>query len=348
MKRDDHHLVVQEKTLNKQGDGVSWIRGPLLGRGTYGRVHKATLRRIDKHVSFPFEMAVKSAEISVSGTLSVEKEIMNNLKGCPYIIQCFGDETTMGYDGDLAYNILLEYASGGSLSERIKKSSGGKGLSEREVKAYTRSILRGLKHIHDMGYVHCDLKPSNILLVKNDIVGEFRAKIGDFGLAKKRESSLSYPRGTTMYLSPEAVIDGVQEGPSDVWALGCTVLEMLTGQRPWKGEEDLIRTSIMSENELPPEINSKEISEDARDFVMRCLERKVTRRWTVESLLRHTFLDDLGNDDVREPDHSESTIVIGDSEDEFDCDRLLLDDSFSSWSSSGNAFGRADTLCHFL
>ncbi|GFP93565.1 mitogen-activated protein kinase kinase kinase 3 [Phtheirospermum japonicum] len=193
IKRNYDH-VAQDKIVNEHGDGVSWIRGPLLGRGTFGRVHKASLRI--KHQSkykscFPCEMAVKSAEVSVAGTLLVEREIMSNLKVCPYVIQCFGEETTMGYNGDLAYNILLEYGSGGSLADRIRKS-GGNGLSEQEVKKHTRSILRGLKHINGMGYVHCDLKPGNILLVPNDTGKggnidsiEFRAKIGDFGLGQE-------------------------------------------------------------------------------------------------------------------------------------------------------------------
>ncbi|KAM7461354.1 hypothetical protein LguiA_029475 [Lonicera macranthoides] len=78
-------------------------------------------------------------------------------------IRCFGEETTICENGEMAYNLLLEYGSGETLADLIKKSN-GKGLPESKVKCYNRSILKVLYHIHGCGYVHCDLKPDNILL----------------------------------------------------------------------------------------------------------------------------------------------------------------------------------------
>ncbi|KAK6147857.1 hypothetical protein DH2020_018769 [Rehmannia glutinosa] len=286
----------EKKGVNEYGDGFSWIRGPMLGKGAFGRVYLATLKnRISKYSCLPPVMAVKSAEVSVSSTLQKEMEIMRNLNMCPYVINCFGEETTMGENGVMTYNLLLEYGSGGTLADRIKKS----GLPELEVRAHTRSILRGLNHVHGIGYVHCDLKPHNILLVPNSGRGgktEFRAKIGDFGLAKrvkqsrKRKLEEPYWRGTHMYLSPEAVIDSVQEAPSDVWAVGCIVLEMLTGKPAWDGEKagDIL-AKIGAANELPKIPN--DISKEARDFLKRCFVRKSMYRFTCEMLLNHPFVE---------------------------------------------------------
>ena len=64
----------------------------------------------------------------------------------------------------MVYNLLLEYASGGTLSDLIKKS-GRVCLHESDIKRYTKSMLKELSHVHDCGYVHCDLKPENVLLV---------------------------------------------------------------------------------------------------------------------------------------------------------------------------------------
>ncbi|GFP90021.1 mitogen-activated protein kinase kinase kinase anp1 [Phtheirospermum japonicum] len=149
-------IVFQQKAVNvnEYGDGVAWIRGPILGRGSFGSVYKATLK--NQYHFLPSEFAVKSADVSVSSSLRHEKESMSHLKGCPYVIQCFGEETTIGDDGVTGYNLLLEYGSGGTLADRIKKLQR---LPEGEVRAHTRSILRGLSHIHGLGYVHCDLKP---------------------------------------------------------------------------------------------------------------------------------------------------------------------------------------------
>ncbi|KAF2322384.1 hypothetical protein GH714_013152 [Hevea brasiliensis] len=89
----------------------------------------------------------------------------------------------MSKDGKMLYNLLLEYASGGTLAD-LKKRSGGYGLPESDVKRYTRPILKGINYIHSHDYVHCDLKPDNVLLVPSGD-GDFVPNIGDFGLPKK-------------------------------------------------------------------------------------------------------------------------------------------------------------------
>ncbi|KAF2311901.1 hypothetical protein GH714_027250 [Hevea brasiliensis] len=108
----------------------------------------------------------------------------------------------------------------------------GDGL-QHLVGRYTRSILQGIAYIHSHGYVHCDLKPENVLLMSSENA-EFVPKIGDFGLAKKIEKSkkrklFSCLGGTTSYMAPKTVVDHIQVPPSDIWALGCIVFEMFTG-----------------------------------------------------------------------------------------------------------------------
>ncbi|KAL9156527.1 hypothetical protein ABFS82_09G082900 [Erythranthe guttata] len=312
--------------VSEYGDGAAWFRGSIIGKGGFGSVYLATLKNpTSKYSCFPPLMAVKSAEVSASGSIQKEKEVLTNLKGCPYLIKCFGEETTIGSNGVMAYNLLLEYGSGGTLSDRIEKSGGG-GLAECEARVYTRSILRGLNHIHGNGYVHCDLKPENILLVPNSGAG-IRAKIGDFGLAKRERNSKKskilepYWRGTPMYLSPEAVVDKVQESPSDIWALGCIVLYMLTGNLPWEGKksEEIIR-KIGTRGRLPKIPN--ELSKEAKDFLKGCFVRRSVFRHTSEMLLHHPFVEVLENGDAVE----ESV------EFEFNCDVYSDEDSFSSWS----------------
>ncbi|KAL3631827.1 hypothetical protein CASFOL_024811 [Castilleja foliolosa] len=253
--------------VSEYGDGASWVRGRILGKGRFGSVFRATLKNPTSQ-QLPAVMAVKSSINSYSSTLRHEKQIMNCLKGSSYIIQCYGAEITVGFVP--VYNLLLEYGSGGTLSDRIYESCR---LSEDEVKEYTRSLLRGLYDIHSHGYVHCDLKPGNILLVPGKDF--FTAKIGDFGLSKKgnknKRRGCSW-RGTHMYLSPESVKGYEQEAASDIWALGCVVLEMLTKKRPWKGTKEEILKRIVEGIELP-EIPDW-ISEDAREFVMLNLFRE--------------------------------------------------------------------------
>ncbi|KAI3777713.1 hypothetical protein L1987_47515 [Smallanthus sonchifolius] len=205
------------------GDDVSWFRGAMIGKGSFGCVFVANLKNLKSRYSlYPPIMAVKSADVSASCSIQKEKEVMDNIHSCRNIIKCFGEEVMTGERGQMVYNLLLEYGSDGNLADLIKK---GKGLPELDVRRYARSIPRGLSHIHKRGYVHCDLKPQNVMLVANyeGRNGDFVAKIGDFGLAKrvkqmKKDSYGSCWRGTPMYLSPEVVIDGVQEQPANIWA----------------------------------------------------------------------------------------------------------------------------------
>ncbi|XP_015068181.1 mitogen-activated protein kinase kinase kinase 17-like [Solanum pennellii] len=315
---------------NEFGDGVAWYRGAMVGKGSFGCVYLATLKNPKLNYSyFPPVMAVKSAEVSVSGSIQKEKEVLNNIKGCPYIIRCYGDETTTGQNGAMVYNLLLEYGSGGTLAERINKS----GLSEFEVRNHTRSMLRGLLCIHTNGYVHCDMKPENVLLVPNSSKGstEFKVKIGDLGLAKRENQSKKrrlepYWRGTPMYLSPEAVADNVQDCPADIWALGCIVLEMLTGKPPWDRDDDMDAEDVLKKigggKELPKIPGN--LSKDAKDFLKGCFVRNPRYRWTAEMLLNHAFVDGLVEDEGVEPplevediDIVDSILLVTESDDEF-------------------------------
>ncbi|GAV72373.1 Pkinase domain-containing protein [Cephalotus follicularis] len=275
-------------------------------------------------------MAVKSAEFSVSSTLQQERQVLNNVQGCPYILRCYGEETTTSKDGDMVYNVLLEYASGGTLAHLINNG----GLQETHVKRYTRSLLIGLQHIHACGYVHCDIKPENILLVpsKNGDHNKFVAKIGDFGLAKRSELSKRhkfdpYLRGTSMYMAPESVTgDRVQEPPSDIWALGCVVLQMLTGKRAWETINSDDFMSRISDKYVLPKIPS-DVSKEGREFLKGCFVKNPMLRLTAEMLLNLPFVQDLNEMDELLEDVPDDALKINfsfalyngddDDEDEF-------------------------------
>ena len=170
------------------------------------------------HNHLPPVVAVKSADITRSTSLSMEKDLLHKFKSCPCILRCFGDQITTD-NGRNLYNIVLEYAPGGSLADKIHS---GKGLPEDIVSHHAKSITTALVHIHKLGYVHCDVKPHNVLLV-----GE-HTKLADFGSCKKIGEAVQGFRGTVLY----AISRLDHSAAADVWALGCTVLNMLTGRAP--------------------------------------------------------------------------------------------------------------------
>ena len=196
-------LAMERKPLEKEN---------FLGRGRHGRVYSASS---SNHTSQ--RLAVKSAFASHSCLLAKEKRVLDELQHCPEIIHCYGDDNAME-DGVETYILFLEYAPGGSLADLIRDSGGA--LPESDVRLYTRMIVKGLCHIHEKGYVHCDIKPSNILVFPTEGGGN-KVKIADFGLSKRvgEERALQLPQfsGTPAYMSPESVVYGEDEPPLDVW-----------------------------------------------------------------------------------------------------------------------------------
>ncbi|XP_020963620.1 protein kinase 2-like [Arachis ipaensis] len=134
-----------------------------------------------------------------------------------------------------------------------------KPLPETEVSVYARMSVKGLSHIHRKGLVHCDLKPENILVFPSldKEIANYQLNITDFGLSKTKEEEAdvelwkSKPRGTLSYLLPEE-FSGHIDAPMDIWALGCIVIEMLTGLPAW-GESVLYEKYLRMQTELPEE-----------------------------------------------------------------------------------------------
>ncbi|XWS41902.1 hypothetical protein CRYUN_Cryun17cG0122000 [Craigia yunnanensis] len=267
---------------------MEWVRGDTIGCGSFGIVNLVVPR---KGFSNSPVMAVKSRDNIDSVSLKYEKEVLDQLGFCPQIIRCFGDNYTIENGGKL-YNLFLEYANKGSLADQVKKNGGN--LIESDVRRYARSILKGLRFLHAKGFAHCDIKLQNILLFGNGDV-----KIADFGLAKRNgeegeEQRMMEMRGTPLNIAPESVNDNVYDSPVDIWALGCSIVEMFTGKPAWNFEPGtnvaalLIKIGVSDELPAIPET----ISEEGKDFLGKCFVKDPKNRWTAEMLLGHPFMAD--------------------------------------------------------
>ncbi|XP_002967055.2 mitogen-activated protein kinase kinase kinase 17 [Selaginella moellendorffii] len=268
----------------QQKQGFSWIRGKAIGAGSFGTVSLA-VNRADGSL-----FAVKSAEMGNSGEIAAlenERQILESLD-CPQVIRCLGGDDTAAEPSKPAMkNVFLEYMPGGSLVDLMAKL-GGK-LDESLVRIYTRGILQGLEFLHRSGIVHCDIKGKNIL------VGCESVKLADFGAAKRvgAKSMAGGVKGTPLWMAPEAVRQEEQGAASDIWSLGCTVIEMLTGKAPWgeavSGSNPMVAMyKIACSNEIP-ELPSF-VSSAGRDFLAKCLCRDPCSRASAEELLRHPFV----------------------------------------------------------
>ncbi|XP_018718647.2 mitogen-activated protein kinase kinase kinase 18 [Eucalyptus grandis] len=283
---------------------MDWVRGKEIGHGGFATVHLAAPAGTCPS-GLPPLMAVKSCDAALSSSLRHERRVLRELGDCPRIVRCFGDSLTAEHGGgEELYNVLLEYAAGGSLADSMK--SRGKPLSEPEMRRHARSILEGLEFVHSEGFVHCDVKLQNILVFPD---GGDEVKIADFGLAKRAGERLSKGgkrggvewRGTPMYMAPESVNCNEYEPPSDVWALGCAVVEMATGRPAWGSRAESNAYALMIRIGVGEEIPDipEGLSEQGKDFLMKCFAKNPKKRWTARMLLKHPFLalDGVNNDE---------------------------------------------------
>ncbi|XP_065010775.1 mitogen-activated protein kinase kinase kinase 18-like [Musa acuminata AAA Group] len=255
-----------------------WRRGRVIGRGSSATVSLATA--LDSGAVF----AVKCAELGRSAILQREQRILSSLRS-PYVVSCLGfDISSHGSTGGLYYNLFLEYAPRGSLSDEIGKQGGR--LDEAAIRCYSCEILRGLVYLHSQGVVHCDVKGRNVLVGTDG-----HAKIADLGcarlIAQEDEEGL---RGTPMFMAPEVARGEEQGPPADVWALGCTIIEMATGGPAWPGVSDPI--AAIHRVAFSPDVPAfpSWLSGEGKDFLSKCLKRDPRERWTAEQLLQHEFV----------------------------------------------------------
>ncbi|KAL8261862.1 hypothetical protein R6Q59_025911 [Mikania micrantha] len=253
----------------------TWIRRNCIGKGSFGVVSLA----VDDHSHSGLTFAVKSVE-KKSGDflrcLENEIRILKSLSS-PYVVRYLGDDVTSEYS-TVYRNLHVEYMPGGSVAD-VARHGGDKNL-----RSYTWCITSALSYIHSKNIVHCDVKGTNVLIGKNPGT----AKLADFGSAV--DSGVPFPgtRGSPLWMAPE-VIRGEYIGPeSDVWSLGCTVIEMLTGKPAWQDRGADTLCQIGYSDELPE--FPAPIPDDLRDFLDKCLKREVSERWSCDQLLQHPFL----------------------------------------------------------
>ncbi|KAL2529813.1 Mitogen-activated protein kinase kinase kinase 17 [Forsythia ovata] len=158
---------------------IKWKKHQILGSGSYGTVHVASPSEHDPNSTDV--VAVKSASFPHAYLLKNESNVLYELRGCPEIVLCFGDDISVENNKEV-YNVMLEFAPGGTLADLIENYPGK--MSEKLVVFYTRMLLKGLSHIHE-SFVHCDIKPRNILVFPCRKDGLNHLKIADFGLAKE-------------------------------------------------------------------------------------------------------------------------------------------------------------------
>lgn len=213
--------------------------------------------------------------------LKMEVEVLRKYKH-KNIVKYIGAESTSEF-----LNIFLEFVPGGSIQSMLKRFGA---FPEPVVKNYTKQILEGLEYLHANHVVHRDIKGANILVDEKGT-----CKLADFGSAKMNiafyeEQQYNSLRGTVNFMAPEVIKQKGSGRFADIWSLGCTVFEMLTGQPPWSQFNNQIYALMHIANaKQGPQIPNT-LSKEAQDFLQKCLQIDPKKRWNVHRLLKHPFI----------------------------------------------------------
>jgi serine/threonine-protein kinase len=300
--------VIAEFLADDRASMVGSQLGPyrvesLLGVGGMGEVYRAADTGLGRQVAIKILPADVSADPERLARLKREARILASLNH-PNIGAIYGLETLAGPTGSLL-GLVLELVEGPTLAERLEVGR----LPVNEALALARQIAEALDAAHQQGIVHRDLKPANIKVRDDGTV-----KVLDFGLAKVANrgavedtatvrppadaATITTPAmtaagiilGTAAYMSPEQAKGRPADKRSDVWAFGCVLYEMVTGRRPFSGEDVAEVLASVLTKEPDWQALPSTVPQPLRTLLQRCLVKD--RRHRVADISTATFVLD--------------------------------------------------------
>ena len=217
-------------------------------------------------------------------------------------------------DDDGVYYIVMELIEGITLKEYIAKK--GK-LSIKEATSIAIQVSMGLEAAHNHGIIHRDVKPQNIIISTDG-----KVKVTDFGIARAASSNTisSNVMGSVHYSSPEQVRGGYSDEKSDIYSLGITLYEMVTGRVPFDGDTTVaIAIKHLQEEMVPPSVYTEDLPYSLEQIILKCTQKSVNRRYEkmedVIADLKHSLIDPQGNFvKLSSVNNEAKTVVISDEE----------------------------------
>jgi len=238
----------------------------IIGRGSYSVVYKG------KHAALNMPVCVKM----LKHDLAMDRGFQRAFKQEARLIAALNHPNIVRvYDIEERYRtlfIIMEYLEGVSLRSHLDH---GPGLSYRRIVSILMQACAGLEYAHKKGVVHRDIKPSNLFLLPTDQV-----KIVDFGVAAPAGAEAANIAGTIHYMAPEQIACDPVDGRMDIYALGITAYEMVTGEKPYPGDDpNELMTMHLREDIPDPADKRPDITEELRAFIATACRRDPDERY---------------------------------------------------------------------
>ena len=239
-----------------------------IGMGGMSDVYKAKDHKLNRHVAVKVLKQEFSENTNFVSKFRVEAQAAASLMH-PNIVNVYD----VGEDNGVYY-IVMELVDGITLKKYIEKKAR---LSVREALSIAIQACMGIEAAHNNHIIHRDIKPQNIIISKDG-----KVKVTDFGIAKAATSNTitSNVMGSVHYTSPEQARGGYSDEKSDIYSMGITLFEMLTGRVPFNGETTVAIAIKHIQEEMPsPREYVPEIPVCVEQIVLKCTQKSPDRRY---------------------------------------------------------------------
>ena len=281
-----------------------------IGSGGMSEVYKAKCHKLNRLVAIKVLKSEFTSDATFVSKFKMEAQAAAGLSH-PNIVNIYD----VVDEGDIHF-IVMELVEGITLKSYITKKGH---LDVKEAIGIAIQVASGIEATHEQHSIHRDIKPQNMLISMDG-----KVKVADFGIARAVSSQTMNAAtvvGSVHYISPEQARGGYSDERSDLYSLGITMFEMVTGHVPFEGDNTVTVALAHLEEPMPdPRTLNPDVSPSLARIILKCTEKRPERRYpnaaAVISDLRRALLND---DDptigaVKEEDHSSDTIVISPKE----------------------------------
>ncbi len=240
-----------------------------LGGGSIGQVYRARDTELDREVALKVLGRPYCHQAEALNRFRAEAQAQARLRS-PHVVTLYSM-----LELPFAAMLVLEYVEGETLEHRLR--TGGPLPPDEAIAVFAQALL-GLTHIHAMGVIHRDLKPSNLFLTQTGQV-----KIMDFSVARVAAQDAYPPRtmvGTLLYISPEQISGRAIDARSDIYALGVSLYEAITGRLPFERGTDyaLMHAHVLDQPPRPRDLVPS-LPAGFERVILKAIEKEPTHRY---------------------------------------------------------------------